>query len=54
MSETTRTRIGCFGCLGTIIILILIWALIFGVTIGGRHYGISSCDGEGVHIQTGE
>jgi len=46
MSETQKTGGGggC-GCLGCLVFLFLIWALIFGVTIGGHHYGIS-CDME--------
>jgi hypothetical protein len=42
---------GCLGCMGFIICVVIIWALIFGVTIGGKHYGISSCSTEkGVQI----
>jgi len=48
MSETSKGSSGggggC-GCLGCLVFLFLIWALIFGVTIGGHHYGIS-CDME--------
>ena len=40
---------GCGGCLTTILVIIFIWALLFGVTIDGKHYGIS-CNCSGVHI----
>ncbi len=36
----------------TIFAVIIIWALLFGVNIGGRHYGIS-CGNDGVTLQLG-
>jgi len=34
------------GCLGVVIVLILLWALIFGVNYKGKHYGMSyGCNG---------
>lgn len=45
---------GCLGCFTTILIIIAFWALLFGVTIDGKHYGISECSCEkGVEIDTG-
>ncbi len=44
---------GCVGCIGTIVVLIAVWALIFGVTVGGKHYGVGGCDCNGVHVDTG-
>ena len=41
---------GCFGCLGIIAFFIVMWALIFGVTLGGRHYGLSCSMEHGVTI----
>lgn len=43
---------GCVGCIGTIVVLIMAWALIFGVTIGGKHYGVSGCGCDGIEIDT--
>ena len=45
---------GCGGCLIFCISVIIVWALLFGVTIGGVHYGLGGCDPEsGVTIDTG-
>ena len=33
------------GCLPLVISIIALWALCFGVTVGGKHYGLScSCE----------
>ena len=49
---------GCTGCLTTIGVVVLLWALVFGVTIGGKHYGFSGCSScscnEGVVFDWGE
>ncbi len=44
---------GCCGCITIILMGILLFGLIFGVTIGGQHYGIScmSCE-EGIILDT--
>lgn len=34
---------GCFGCLSFIAAVFVLWALIFGVTIAGRHHAITGC-----------
>jgi hypothetical protein len=48
MSENNGSGCGCF----TIIIVVLIcWALMFGVNYQGKHYGISSCNTNGVTIE---
>jgi hypothetical protein len=36
---------GC-GCFSTIATLLVLWALIFGVTVGGKHHRITSCSCE--------
>jgi len=41
---------GCFGCLTIIAFFIIVWALIFGVTVGGHHYGISCSTADGVRF----
>jgi hypothetical protein len=41
----------CSGCLAVILFIILIWALVFGVTIGGKHYGISCSCAKGVEVE---
>lgn len=44
---------GC-GCIGLILWCILIWALLFGVTVDGQHYLLDcSCD-RGVQVLGGE
>lgn len=42
---------GCFGCLGTIAFFMVVWALIFGVTIGGVHHSLSCSQDKGVAIR---
>lgn len=56
MSENKRSRRasgngggGC-GCLGILVFCLLVWALAFGVTVGGRHYGIGCTCADGVAI----
>ena len=34
---------GCCGCFAVPVFVLFMWALVFGVTVGGRHYGISGC-----------
>lgn len=46
---------GGFGCVSVIAAGIFIWALVFGVTIDGKHYGLSGCDtSKGVTIDPGK
>lgn len=33
---------GC-GCITLPVFCILLWAILFGVTVNGKHYGISGC-----------
>ncbi len=46
MSKTTEVHVnsgsGC-GCFGLVLGVLALWALIFGVTVNGKHYGISGC-----------
>jgi len=42
---------GCFGCVG---FLIVVWALIFGLTIGEYHYSVSCSTERGVELQARE
>jgi hypothetical protein len=56
MSNTTSVEVntgpkGCAGCLITILAIMGIWALLFGVNINGKHYGLS-CGTNGVDIDT--
>lgn len=42
---------GCLGCITLILACIAFWALLFGVTVGGRHYQIVDCSTErGVEV----
>lgn len=40
---------GC-GCISIILTVIFLWALIFGVTVSGKHYGLSCSSEHGVEI----
>jgi hypothetical protein len=42
---------GCFGCLATIVFFVVLWGLIFGVTIGGVHHALSCNTDDGVVIE---
>ncbi len=43
---------GC-GCFTIIFVVILIWAIIFGVTVNGHHYGLAGCNTDnGVKVDT--
>lgn len=39
-----NVSVSCGGCIGTVLLVVAVWALIFGVTVGGKHYGVSGCD----------
>lgn len=46
---------GCspLGCFSISLIVLAFWALVFGVTVGGKHYGVAGCDTEhGVKLDT--
>jgi hypothetical protein len=54
MSKKTSVSVSCGGCVTTIIVGLIVWALLFGVTIDGKHYGLIGCDSDkGVHIDKG-
>jgi len=43
------------GCITLVLGIILLWALIFGVTWQGKHYGLGRCSPHGgVEVHTGE
>lgn len=44
---------GC-GCISVILGIIAIWAVVFGVTVNGKHYGLSGCSTDGVQIDAGD
>lgn len=44
--------LGCTGCLGVIVFVFVMWALIFGFTVGGQHYGITCSFEHGVEVRT--
>jgi hypothetical protein len=44
---------GC-GCISLVAGVLFVWALLFGVTIDGRHYGLSGCSSaDGLQIDRG-
>ena len=42
---------GCSGCLSVIVMILGLWALVFGVTYEGKHYGISCSTERGVEVE---
>lgn len=51
MKGPTRRGEGEWGCLATILTAMVFIALIFGVTVNGRHYEIS-CGTGGVTVES--
>ena len=43
-SSKSSVSVSCGGCLGTVLLIVAVWALVFGVTVDGKHYGVSGCD----------
>lgn len=41
---------GGIGCLPLILFGFLIWALLFGLTVDGKHYGVSCNCADGVKV----
>ena len=37
---------GCCGCITLVLFILAVWALLFGVTIDGKRYGLSACSVE--------
>lgn len=52
MSKSGNNGGGC-GRISLIAACLFVWALVFGVNVGGKHYGLSGCDCNGVQIDTG-
>jgi hypothetical protein len=53
MSEASNgCSVSCFGCLTFLLFIFFIWAIFFGVTINGTHYGISCDRHRGINIET--
>jgi hypothetical protein len=51
MSDGVKVKVdsgGYLGCLGMIVFVFVLWALLFGVTYKGKHYGLS-CE-KGVEV----
>lgn len=40
------------GCLPLVVTMLVLWGLIFGVNVSGKHYGVS-CGCDGVSVQNG-
>lgn len=50
--NNTTVQPGCGGCITSILLIIAVWALLFGVTVNGQHYGLDDCSFErGVEIK---
>jgi hypothetical protein len=58
MSTKTSVEVGggsgCGGCLSVILFVLVLWALLFGVTLDGKHYGLDLSCNDGVTIHQGE
>lgn len=45
---------GCSSIVGAVLFVILLWAIVFGVTLGSRHYVLDLSLEEGVVLDDGE
>lgn len=51
MSDQPTASDGCLGLVAFAFSCIALWALLFGVTVGGNHYQIVDCSAErGVEV----
>jgi hypothetical protein len=50
MSKAKSSSGGGCGCVSLILTCVVVWAVIFGVTIGGKHYGMSCSCKRGVDV----
>lgn len=50
MSEK-KVSCSCGGCIGLVVTILIVWALIFGVTIDGKHHGITCTSDKGVVVE---
>ena len=50
MADDSTVHVGCSGCLTFIVGALLLWALLFGVTYDGKHYGVTCSCSRGVVI----
>ena len=52
MADGKKDKDGCglWGCLSTVVVITVLWAIFFGVTIDGKHYGISCSTERGVEF----
>ncbi len=51
MSTSSDANSDGWGCVSIILWVIVIWALLFGVTVNGRHHGVSRSCERGVGIE---
>ncbi len=51
--STTQTSSGGCGCLSTILTILALWALLFGVTVSGKHYEMGCSCSRGVEVSGG-
>lgn len=49
MSADSSSESGC-GCITFIATVILLWAVLFGLTVDGKHYGMSCSRERGVEL----
>ena len=50
-SGTTRSAGGGCGCISIIVTCLALWALLFGVTYGGKHSDVSCSCNNGVEVE---
>jgi len=40
------------GCLATILLALVVWALAFGITVDGKHWKVSCSEEKGVEVKS--
>lgn len=49
--DSAEVTVKTSGCLYMLAVITFFWALIFGVTIGGKHHGVECTCDHGVVVQ---
>lgn len=53
MSRSSSGASSQYGLVHLILAVMLVWALLFGVTIDGKHYGVAGCSESGLRFDVG-
>lgn len=49
--EEAASGCTCTGCLGCLALVFVLWALVFGITVGGVHHAVTCSTERGVEVR---